>query len=170
MLNSQPYDIDFEERGYIKEHIGEFLLFPMHWTDVNNQIALNLNWQQVPFDDTQANNVPANQKGVYCFALKPIFTNFFETNYLFYIGETKRNFRVRYKEYLRDAKGRGKPRTRVYKMLKLYKDYLHFYYASISSDQDIIDIEEKLLNTFVPEVNTEIPKAGIKPELKDIYL
>lgn len=54
-------------------------------------------------------------------------------------------------------------------MLKMWQDYLHFYYASIPNDPDIDDCEIKYLNTIVPKVNTDIPKARIKPELKNIY-
>lgn len=164
------FDIDFEERGYIREHIWEFLLYPEHWNDPNNNIGHNLVWREMPFDSAQLNNIPDNQKGVYCFVLKPRFAQLFETRYLFYVGKTKRNFRKRYNEYLRDAEGKGKPRPKVYTMLKLWKDYLHFYYTHIPNNNRIDDCEEKILNTFVPKVNTDIPKAKIKPELINIYL
>src|ERR1700749_4498356 len=124
------FDIDFEERGYIKEHISQFLLFPEQWIDPLNRIGVNLTWTEIKFELAQLNNVPNNQKGIYCFVVKPVFNQFFETRYLFYVGKTNRDFRVRYKEYLDDAAGKGKPRPKVYKMLKLWKDYLHFYYAN----------------------------------------
>ena len=54
-------------------------------------------------------------------------------------------------------------------MLKLWDNYLHFYYADLIDDLDIEECETKLLNTFVPKVNTSIPLAKIKPELKNIY-
>ncbi|OGL43666.1 MAG: hypothetical protein A2161_08255 [Candidatus Schekmanbacteria bacterium RBG_13_48_7] len=164
------YDIDFKERGYIREHIEEFLLFPDFWNDPNHQLNVVLNWHHIKFDSANLNAIPNNQKGIYCFVVKPVFSTLFETRYLFYIGETIRDFRTRYSEYLDDAAGKGKPRSRVFKMFKLWKDYLHFYYANITANSDIHDSEEKLLNTFVPRVNTLIPEAKIKPELKNIYL
>ncbi|MFA6057840.1 MAG: hypothetical protein WC756_06565 [Taibaiella sp.] len=163
------YDIDFEERGYLREHIWKFLLFPDHWNDPANSILVNLNWTEVPFNGTQAINVPNNQKGIYCFVMKPVFGQLFESRYLFYVGKTTRNFRARFKEYLNDAAGKGKPRPKVYTMLKLWNGYLHFYFAPIPNNVDITDCEVKLLNTFVPKVNTDIPKAKIKAELKNIY-
>jgi hypothetical protein len=168
-MASPGYDIDFHERGYIREHIWDFLLFPAHWNDPTNNISVVLNWTEVPFDKLTMNSVPKNQKGIYCFVVKPKFDQLFETSYLFYVGKTTRNFRVRFKEYLRDSEGKGKPRPKVYTMLKLWKDYLHFYFAPVSSDRSIGKCEVKLLNTFVPKVNTDIPKAKIKPELKNIY-
>src|ERR1041385_2257857 len=107
-MPSPAYDIDFHERGYIKEHIWDFLLFPEHWADASNIISHTLNWNEIPFLSAQLNNVPNNQKGIYCFVVKPKFNQFFETRYLFYIGKTKRNFRIRFSEYLRDAEGKGK--------------------------------------------------------------
>jgi hypothetical protein len=165
-----PYDIDFGERGFIKEHIWEFLLKPDFWINPTQQLTVVLNWNEIQFDTANLNSVPNNQKGIYCFVVKPEFNQLFETRYLFYIGKTKRNFRKRYSEYLDDAVGKGKPRSRVFKMLKLWKDHLYFYYANVSSNSDIDDSVTKLLNTFIPKVNTLIPIATIKPELKDIYL
>lgn len=163
------FDIDFEERGLIREHIWKFLLYPQHWIDPANNIPHVLNWNEVPFGVGQLNAVPNNQKGIYCFVVKPEFNQLFETRYLFYVGITTRDFRTRFKEYLNDLAGKGKPRPKIYTMLKLWDNYLHFYYASLPNDQDIEECEDKLLNTFVPKVNTDIPKAKIKPELKNIY-
>jgi hypothetical protein len=164
------YDIDFHESGYIKEHIGKFLLFPEHWKDPKMQIPITLVWSHIPFNISELNNVPNNKKGIYCFVIKPEYKELFETSYLSYVGMTRRNFRTRYKEYLDDSEGKGKPRHRIYKMLKLWATYLHFYYAPINNNKIIEDCEDKLLNVFVPKVNTKIPIAKIKPELKDIYL
>lgn len=164
------FDIDFHERGFIKEHVWDFLLYPPHWNDPNNIIHHTLNWVEVPFDVTQLTNVPDNQKGIYCFVLKPKFGQLFETRYLFYVGITRRNFRKRFREYLDDLEGKGKPRPKVFAMLKLWESYLHFYYAALGNNNHIKECEDKLLNTFVPKVNTDIPIAKIKTELKNIYL
>jgi len=54
-------------------------------------------------------------------------------------------------------------------MLNLYKEDIHFYYSSIKYSSDVDACEEQLLNTFVPHVNTYIPRAKIKNELRAIY-
>lgn len=164
-----PFDIDFQDRGYMREHIWDFLLFPDQWIDPGNNIPVALVWNEVPFQKAELINVPNNQKGIYCFVVKPLVSQLFETKYLFYIGKTTRNFRARFTEYLRDAEGKGKPRPKVFTMLKLWNGYLHFYYAHIPNDRTISTCEEKYLNTLIPKVNTDIPKAKIKPELKNIY-
>lgn len=101
--------------------------------------------------------------------VEPILKGFFETKYLFYLGKTNRTLQKRYSEYLSDQKGKGKPRPKVFEMLKFYKDCLYFYYAELRTEQEVNDVETKLLNTFIPHINTDIPNARIKPELKNIY-
>ena len=162
------YDIDFEEKALIKFHIRKFLLYPQHWNDTSNQYIHNLSWKKIKFEDSKISKLP-NEKGIYCFIVRPKYPNFFETNYLFYIGQTARPLKKRFREYLNDQKGQGKPRPKIFEMLKLYDGYLYFYFATINQNTIINEVETKLLNTFVPHINTEIPKARIKPELRNIY-
>ena len=162
------FDIDFKERGLIREHIRRFLLLPDHWNDRNNQYNFPARWKCLRFLPRNKTRLP-DRKGVYCFIVKPKVPNFFETRYLFYVGQTTRPFRERFQEYLNDQEGKGKPRPKVYEMLSLYKGNLFFYYAPFNSNNRIDEVEEKLLNTFVPYINTKIPKARIKRELINIY-
>lgn len=162
------YDIDFVKKADLKLHIRKFLLYPSNWSDVTKQIPYPLKWRSYKFLKTNRNKIP-NRKGIYCFVLKPIVDNFFETNYLFYVGKTKRTLNIRYSEYLDDQNGKGKPRPKVFEMLKLYEGNLHFYFIEISNNNHIDEIEEKLLNIFVPQINVSIPEAKISPELMYIY-
>ena len=124
--------------------------------------------EKVKFTKSNRSKIPRD-KGIYCFVLQPKLVNFFETTYLFYIGKTNRTLWVRYKEYLDEQAGKGKPRNKVFEMLNQYTDYLYFYYTSIPASADVDSCEEKLLNIFVPRVNTDIPEAKISPELKNLY-
>ncbi len=162
------FDIDFNEKGQLKLHIRKFLLYPPYWTDINNQFNYNLNWKSVKFNRRNLKRLP-NQKGIYCFVVIPDYPNFFQSKYLFYIGQTTRTLKERFKEYLDDQGGNGKPRPKIYEMLSLYRDHLYFYYSTILSNSQIDEVEEKLLNTFVPHINTDIPIAKIKNEIKNIY-
>lgn len=162
------FDIDFNLRGQLVLHVRRFLLYPDYWQDVNNHINIMMNWQQIKFTPDNIDYIPERQ-GLYCFVVKPSIPNFFETNYLFYVGETQRTLRVRYAEYLRDQRGLGKPRSKVFEMLNLYRDYLYFYYAIFDDSSLIEENETKLLNTFVPAINSKIPNARIIPELLNIY-
>jgi hypothetical protein len=162
------FDIDFSHKGELKLHIQKFLLYPKHWIDQNNEISIRLEWNKIRFTEANIKHIPENQ-GLYAFTVEPKVTNFFKTSYLFYIGETERTLKIRYKEYLDDQKGKGKPRPKIFEMLKLYKDNLYFYYTEIDESGLIAENEVKLLNTFVPHINTQIPLAKINPELKYIY-
>jgi len=167
-LNMKAYDIDFKEEAVIKSHIKSFLLYPQFWNDIQNQLPINLRWHYTKFDYKNIINIPS-QSGVYAFILKPTFKNFIETRYLFYIGKTNRTLRDRFQEYINEQEGKGKTRKKVHKMLNQFNGYLFFYWAEIPIAKNVNECEEKLLNTFVPHVNTSIPKAKIKNELKYIY-
>lgn len=162
------YDLDFAEEGRLKIHIRKFLLYPSYWADKSNKINFDVQWSACKFTPSNRNNIP-KEKGVYCFVVIPSYSQLFETKYLFYVGKTNRTLWERYTEYLDDQEGRGKPRKKVFEMLTLYKGHLQFFYAPLSSTDNVDLFEEKLLNTFVPHINTNIPNAKIKPELKYIY-
>lgn len=166
-------DINFvdeitQEEGKLGLHVRKFFLFPEYWEKTENQIPISLEWSNVRFCRKNIDLVP-EKKGIYGFVVKPQISNFFETRYLFYIGETTRTLKVRFMEYFDEQQKKGKFRYKVYKMLNLYKDCIYFYYSEIDNDETIKLCEEKLLNTLVPQVNTVIPKAKIKPELRSIY-
>ena len=164
------YDIDFirQRRGDVSLHIRKFLLYPEFWNKNENKIDIKLKWQFVKFSEKKRAFIP-QKRGIYCFVVKPTCENFFETRYLFYIGKTNRTLRVRFGEYLRDQKGKSKPRIKVFEMLNYYKDNVYFYYAEIASKTDVNTCEDKLLNIFMPYINTQIPTAKINPELRYIY-
>ena len=162
------FDLDFKEEGKIQLYIKKFLLLPEFWEDVTKEIPIKLKWDFKKFSAINKKHIPA-EKGVYAFVLVPKYDNFLETKYLFYAGKTNRTLRIRFSEYLNEMKGKGKPRKKVFKMFKQYKGYLYFYYSEIPNRHDVDLCEEQILNTFVPHVNTSIPEAKIRPELKYIY-
>ena len=162
------FDIDFRKKGELVLHTRKFLLYPPYWSERNNQILHNLVWNSVEFNDQNHTLIP-EESGLYCFVVCPGYTNFVECKYLFYVGKTNRTLKTRYKEYLYEQEGKGKPRGKVFEMLKMYKDHLYFQYTTLD-DSSLIDLyEERLLNTFVPFVNTSIPNALVNSELKNIY-
>ena len=162
------FDIDFSKKAEIKLHVKKFLLYPKHWDNPTFKVNQNLKWSSYKFTKANRSKIPL-RKGIYCFVLKPKVSNFFVTNYLFYVGKTTRTLNIRYKEYLNDWEGKGKPRHRIFEMLNMYEGHLYFYYTELNSNNVISDIEDKFIDTFVPFVNTQVPQAKIKPEYKDVY-
>ena len=169
VLFRNMYDLDFKEEGFIKLHIRKFLLFPEFWNDSSNRLPSNLRWAKLRFLKSNASKIPL-RTGIYCFVVVPNYPNLVETRYLFYCGMTTRTLRTRFNDYINEQAGKPKKtRKKIYQMLNLYKDNIFFYYASIPSKRTLTSCEAKILNTFVPQVNTDIPRARIKPELKYIY-
>jgi len=162
------YNLDFVEKGKYKVHIKKFLLFPEFWNDPKNEISVKLKWNSIKFSKVNKSKLPT-KKGIYAFVLMPKYDNFFETRYLFYAGKTNRTLKKRFSEYLNEKDGKGKPRNKIFEMLNLYDGYMYFFYSEIVKSTDVDDCENCILDTFVPHVNTQIPVARIKPELKNIY-
>lgn len=163
------FDIDFSKRYEVKAHVKKFFLYPQNWIDKTNHITTKLNWNRYQFNETNHALIP-HVKGIYCFVICPEIPNFFETSYLFYVGKTDRTFFIRYKDYLNDMKGKNKKaRVKVFEMLKQFEGNVFYYCAEITDDKLIHECETKLIDTFIPHINHQIPMAKIKPEFKYIY-
>jgi len=164
------YDLDFGKKGRLKLHIRKFLIFPDYLQSNAVHLPPHIFWDHCKFKENNEEIVP-EQRGIYCFVVQPeyLYPNFISLKYLFYVGKTNRTLRERYVEYLNDFKGKGKPRPKVYEMLRLYQRVLEFYFAPLNSEEEVNDYEEMLLNAFVPHVNVSIPNAKINQELMYIY-
>lgn len=177
-MSDQVQDIDWggkkTRRIEIKGFVRKFLLYPSFWEDNQKHVSGNLNWQCVFFNEQNILNVPTG-KGIYCFIMiPPTPNNFWETKYLFYVGKAAVvSLRTRFKDYLKEKKGIGigaqKARIKVEEMLNDFDGYLFFYYSVFPNRREIEETEDKLLNTFMPYVNTSIPEAKISEEFRHIY-
>ena len=163
-----PYDLDFGERSILKDHRKAFFLYPAFWKETTNPLPSHVKWKRVRFSKSNQKSIPL-ARGIYCFVVRPKVNLFFNTEYLFYVGKTDRTLNVRFGEYLNDQDGKGKPRIKVFEMLKQYDGFLYFYYTVLSSAAEVKRVEEKLIDTFVPRVNTQIPRTKLKEELKYLY-
>lgn len=170
MPKQKKHDINWEPVDKIKGgYIKHFLLHPPFWSEPNNSINNPLLWKSYKFRQSNKTKIP-NLKGVYCFVVQPKVKNFFQTKYLFYVGQTTRTLRIRYNEYIEEYQGNRKSRIKVKEMLdKFGSDYLHFYFVSIPNNSDIHEIEQKLIDTFIPFVNVKVNRAKINPEFQYIY-
>lgn len=132
------------------------ILFPSAWAAC--VLSVNLTWQGVRFDAAYVQNIPADQRGIYSFVVQPNIANHPACSYLLYVGQTKRNFRVRYREYLRDeAEGLRSRRLHISGMLNKWKGYLWFYFAHIDDETLIEPTEDVLLAAYLPPTNIEMP-------------
>lgn len=161
------------KRVEIKDHIRRFLLYPAFWNDAAKQLSVTLTWKRIKFAEDNFDKIPTN-KGIYCFVVIPPYTGLFTTKYLFYIGKASgTSLKSRYKNYIDEKNGIGigkqKPRVKIEEMLNEYLGHIYFYYAVLDNKSDIVDCENKLLNTFFPYVNSHIPEATVSEEYKHIY-
>ena len=77
--------------------------------------------------------------------------------YLLYIGEAQgQSLRARVTSYLYES-NKAKPRIHVSEMLAKFPDHLWVYYAIIDDTSDITEIENRLLETFLPPFNRDFP-------------
>jgi hypothetical protein len=173
-MNDITWKAKRSRRQEIKEHVRKFLLFPFFWEESSKKITFIINWKQVKFAEDNFSLIP-NKNGIYCFVVEPPKDcNLFDTRYLFYIGKaSSATLRARYKNYIDEknnlAIGDQKPRIKIQEMLNDYFNHIYFFYAELSDKNLIIETEEKLLNTFMPYVNTSIPELKISEEYKHIY-
>lgn len=162
------YDLDFVEEATLRYHVRSFFLYPQYWSENGALITFNTKWKRVPFTKGNQKRIPLS-RGVYAFVIEPHYDHLIQTRYLFYVGKTNRTLQKRYSEYLDEKEGKGKTRRKVFKMLKQYAGCMYFCYTELANADQVNALETSLLNTFVPHVNTLIPRALIKPELQGIY-
>lgn len=162
------HDFDWRNRAELKDHIRKFLLYPPFWNDTTTEFTLSLKWKNVKFEERNKTRV-SNQKGIYCFVVVPKKKKFFHTKYLFYVGKTNRTLQERFGEYIKEMQSKRKSRIKVKEMFEKFSDHLYFYFAEIHSYKEVKNHEDKLINTFVPQVNVEVQRARIQPELLYIY-
>jgi hypothetical protein len=156
MYDISSFETKFGRRNFADFHIKRMVLFPYNWAMC--RLPIKLNWQVVRFAEQYASRVP-NTCGVYSFLVQPGIANHRHCSYLLYVGETKdQNFRVRYRQYLRDkALGDKSRRPHVAEMLRKWDGYLWFCYARIKNTDAIEAIEEALLKAYLPPTNKDFP-------------
>jgi excinuclease UvrABC nuclease subunit len=163
------YDIEWDNVGTLKgNYVRKFFLFPNFWIESETEITQSLEWKRYKFTKANKSRI-SRSKGVYCFVLKPKVKEFFDTSYLLYIGKTTRTLRIRYNEYLRDLAGKGKPRPKVKDFLDKYHDRLYFYYTELNINSEIDEIEDNLIDKFIPWANVTIRRAKTNPDFLYLY-
>ena len=140
----------------------DFLLLKKQW-NTYTEPPIPLNWKCVKFERDNANQIPT-EKGIYAFFIEPRIAKFPIHGYLVYLGQagyqSERNLRKRFGDYLSE---KTKPkRPLVHFMLNAWENYLYFYFAEVDSTQiDLKQLEQKLLDTFMPPFSLEGYSAEI---------
>jgi hypothetical protein len=134
-------------------HEWHLVLWPARWAMYT--VTETLPWTSVQFNAASASSVPDTQ-GVYAFLLQPGVPAGLSASYVMYVGRTSRSLRTRFKEYLAEANApTGRPR--IQRLLQTYPAHLHFAAAPIVGPLTPDEVEDALLKSLSPPINTDLP-------------
>ncbi len=129
-------------------------LWPRQWKRFPQSIKLS--WHCVRYEKTMFSSLP-DSPGVYAFVLKPNIGGLSELGYLLYIGKAEgQSLKKRCPQYLYEIK-RKKPRLHIQEMFFRWGSCLHLYFAAVSTGLNVSQIEDQLLEAFVPPMNRDLP-------------
>jgi hypothetical protein len=124
--------------------------------------AIRSNWTKIKYlndagDDfhNDVDNIPDNLGGIYLFVIRcPVMDEI--TEFLVYVGRAqktdKQNLKKRCKEYFQKYSN-SKERPKITRMFKYWKNHLYLYYQTFSTNQEIIDVEDQLIDCLIPPFN-----------------
>ena len=114
-----------------------------------------LNWDSIPYGESEIEQVPDNQRGIYAFVIHEANKVHPPHGYILYIGIAGRNsnrpLRDRYRDYLNEKK--VLKRARIARMIGTWHSVLHFYFAPVAStmsSEDLERLETQLNDAFLP--------------------
>jgi hypothetical protein len=131
-----------------------FLLWPKPWTEFTDTTPLE--WHRVRFSGDNLDAIPNADPGVYSFVVEPGIAIHPACAFLLYVGMTDRPLRARYQDYLRE-RTKVKARPHIQRMLLKWPDHLYFYYSAVPAGTDIKQLEDALINGFMPPMNRQLP-------------
>jgi excinuclease UvrABC nuclease subunit len=133
------------------------------------------NWETIKYLNDQGDdfnplidNVPDDKGGLYLFyAQCHIITGI--TDYPFYIGRAQltenQNLRKRVKEYF-SKYSKENERPKITKMFKYWSSDLYLAYFVLEENNDVVDLEKKLINSLLLPMNDQIPDQEIRQAIK----
>jgi hypothetical protein len=158
-----PVDIVEEIFTDMTKHTERMVLSPTRWAAYDH--PLRLEWHVVKFSKSEKSKILANKKGVYTFVIKPSIADHPASAYLMYVGKTyKQDLRTRFSQYFSEANKR-KGRPKIKKLIRYWERHLWFYYAPIDDISKIGEIENKLMNAYLPPMNDEF-SGEVQPARK----
>ena len=142
-----------EDRSQLKAHLWCFRMWPRKWAAYNLNVPFE--WEIYPFQRDQISNIP-RRPGIYSLVVQPGIAKHSECSYLMYIGKAEVTLQDRFRKYFYE---RDDPvgRPKILELLNRYDGYVHFYCSIIEERERIKDIEDALINAFLPPCNTDLP-------------
>jgi hypothetical protein len=143
----------FEE---FSRHRHTMTMMPRLWSAFLLPSPHGLSWSVFPFADSSSPHIPDLQ-GVYAFLIVPGVADL-SVSYLMYVGETTRTLRQRFAEYLVEAAS-DRIRPKLIRVLAQYPDHLLFACAALPAGVVPKDIEDRLIEAFLPPCNDQVPAS-----------
>lgn len=139
-----------------REH---FWLVPDVWGRYDH--TRTLHWTRIAFAPANATLVP-DHPGVYAFVLEHHVAKDLPASFPMYIGMSAASLRQRYRSYQGQAFRGKRGRAKIDRLFGLWKPHLAFYYVTDLATDLPGSLEETLINTLMPPMNTSDFKADVK--------
>lgn len=134
-----------------KYHVTRMILSPNRWATYQN--TLELNWTTIKFEKDKMNEIPDDKCGIYSFIVKPGIAKHPHCSCLLYIGKAdQESLRKRITQYFYEPNN-AKGRPPVQDMIIDWFDNLFVCYTVVDEVKEIGNLEDALLNAFVPPIN-----------------
>ena len=148
------------DEGDLALSAHQVVLWKTKWQGYSE--AAVLTWSLYRLDNGQSSSIPTTS-GVYSLLVQPGIAAHPAASFLMYVGKA-RNLRNRFRNYLTSER-RPTARSKIYRRLTRYSDYLWFCCATIpdADDEALGRVEDRLLVAYVPAWNDQLPA-----EIRDI--
>ncbi len=134
-----------------------------------------IKWHSIKYLNTvgddlnpEVEKIPAKKGGLYMFYIKCKLISGI-TDFPFYIGRAQltdgQNLRKRVKEYF-NKYSRDDERPKITRMFKYWGCDLYLAYYPLTDNDEIKDLEKKLINSLLLPMNDEIPDIEIRQAVK----
>ena len=155
-------------------HTINFTLFPTLWVDsidINDFFSHHTIYNIKFFNEdcsainSDISTLPDNRGGIYFFILKnDILPEL--SSHIMYVGRahftTHQNLRKRCREYFTKYYKDYTKRPHIYTMLNNWCKNLYLYFVELEDNDEIDEIEKKLINNLIPPFNHDIPHVDLK--------
>lgn len=136
--------------------VDRFILHATRWADYITS-GPKLTWNRIRFTKDEVKKLKDDKMGLYSFVAEPQIAGHSAIRYLLYVGKADgESIKKRVTSYFYQSQI-AKPRIHVSEMLEKFTSHLYLYYAVVDNVTTITQVENKLLETFLPPFNRNFP-------------
>jgi hypothetical protein len=137
--------------------VERFILHLKRWQNYAASSGPTLKWESTRFSKEGVKKLPHNKMGIYTFVAEPQIAGHTYVRYLLYVGKAEgQSLQDRVTSYLYEPRV-AKPRVHVSEMVTKFGEQIWIYYAVVDDISSITNIEDQLLQAFIPPFNRDFP-------------